>query len=87
MDFGELSGVRSRLNAMSIDRTELHELIDALPDDEVASLLADARRRAHQPPRKLHEPFAWVAMGPSRHDRTDDARRVDEILAEGFGRD
>ncbi|MFT4295064.1 MAG: hypothetical protein QM582_06590 [Micropruina sp.] len=30
---------------MSVERSELHELVDQLPDHEVAGMLADARRR------------------------------------------
>ncbi|WP_098461331.1 hypothetical protein [Propionicimonas paludicola] len=33
------------LGAVTADRQELHELVDALPDDQVARVLADVRRR------------------------------------------
>ena len=36
---------RRTLIAMTADRHELHELVDALPDDQVARVLADVRRR------------------------------------------
>lgn len=32
-------------------------------------------------------PLAWIGTGPANDGRTDNARRVDELLAEGFGAD
>lgn len=72
---------------MTVDRSELHELLDEVPDDELSSVAAELRRRVRPRPARSVEPFAWMAFGPSKHAGTDDARRVDEILAEGFGRD
>lgn len=71
---------------MSVDRVELHQLVDELPDDQVSSLLAEARRRAHR--RQVGSwPPAFFGFGPANDGRTDTSERVDEILAEGFGRD
>jgi hypothetical protein len=72
---------------MSQRRDELHDLIDALPDDEVEQVLADVRRRAR--PRVVHseKAFAWIGAGAADNGRSDNATRVDELLAEGFGRD
>lgn len=67
---------------MTAGRRELHELIDELPDDQVPAVAEDLRRRA-----RTQEPFAWVGMGPARSGPTDNARRVDELLEEGFGQD
>lgn len=66
---------------MSADRDQLHELVDDLPDDQLASATEDLRRRT-----RSYQPLSWMAMGPSRHAGTDDARRVDDILAEELGR-
>lgn len=71
---------------MSVDRSALHDLVDELPDDEVASATAELRRRMRPRHVNRHEALSWVAMGPSRHTGTDDARRVDEILAEELHR-
>lgn len=71
---------------MSVDRSELHELVDELPDDQVAGALAEVRRRAKPQPRST-KPFAWVGMitdGPTDAASPD---RIDELLARGFGRD
>lgn len=71
---------------MTVERIELHQLVDQLPDEQVADLLVEARRRAHR-----HRPSAWppafFAFGPSNDGRTDTSVRIDEILAEGFGED
>ena len=69
---------------MSANRDELLHLIDGMPDDQVAVLLADARRfvataqGGEWPPR-------FFGIGESNDLRTDNARRSDEILSEGFG--
>lgn len=71
---------------MATDRNELHELIDNLPEEQVAGALADVRRRL-QPPRRVESrAFAWVGSGQVGNARTDNAERVDELLADGFGR-
>lgn len=71
---------------MSVDRVELHQLVDELPDDQVSSLLVEARRRAHRRQRGSWPP-AFFAFGSANDGQTDTSERVDEILAEGFGRD
>jgi len=72
---------------MSERRDELHHLIDSLPEEQVEQVLADVRRRAQ--PRNLpsERAFAWIGAGPANNGRNDNAKRVDELLAEGFGRD
>ncbi|MGL4743761.1 MAG: hypothetical protein ACRCXL_05165 [Dermatophilaceae bacterium] len=65
---------------MAVDRSELHHLVDELPDDQVASAADELpTARTHRP--HAPKPLSWMAMGPSKHAGTDDARRVDEILA------
>lgn len=71
---------------MPVDRVELHQLVDELPDDQVSSLLVEARRRAHRRQGSSWPP-AFFGFGPASDGRTDTSERVDEILAEGFGRD
>lgn len=72
---------------MTENRDELHHLIDSLPEDQVELVLADVRRRAE--PRRVpsERAFAWIGAGPANNGRTDNAQRVDELLAENFGRD
>ena len=71
---------------MSSERFELEELIAHLSDDQIAGVLADLRRRVvplkqdRSWPPEFFGVLAAVANG-----RTDNARRVDEVLAEGFG--
>lgn len=73
---------------MSASREELHELIDGLPDDQVAAVLAEVKRRTAPRPPRTTEPFAWIGMvKEAKNGRTDNAERVDELLAQGFGRD
>lgn len=74
---------------MTEARDELHRLVDDLPEDQVADLLADARRRAElQAPavERTWPPAFFGSIKSARNGRTDNARRVDELLAEGFGR-
>ncbi|MGL5826755.1 MAG: hypothetical protein ACRCYU_18385 [Nocardioides sp.] len=60
---------------------ERHELLDELPDGQVAAALADVRRRLPQSPE-----FFGVVEGADIP--TDLARNVDDYLAaSGFGRD
>jgi len=72
---------------MSEHRDELHHLIDSLPEAEVERVLADVRRRTEPQPVPSDKAFAWIGAGVANNGRTDNAMRVDELLAEGFGRD
>lgn len=72
---------------MSEQRDELHHLIDSLPEEQVEQMLADVRRRTGPRVAPGEKAFAWIAMGPANNGRTDNATRIDELLAEGFGRD
>lgn len=71
---------------MSVARDELHHLIDELPDEQVDVALAELRRFA-RPATRGSKAFAWIASGPANNGRIDNAERVDELLAEGFGLD
>ena len=70
---------------MTVDRHELHELVDELPEDQVGLVLAEVRCRLPQAKEERPWPPAFFGIGESKDGRTDNARRVDEILAEGFG--
>jgi hypothetical protein len=72
---------------MTENRDELHHLIDSLPEEQVELVLADVRRRAKPRRAPSEKAFAWIGAGPANNGRTDNAQRVDELLAEGFGRD
>lgn len=72
---------------MTEGREELHHLVDALPEEQVDQVLADVRRRTTRPPAPSDEAFAWIGAGPANNGRRDNSSRVDELLAEGFGRD
>ena len=69
---------------MDASRDELIRLIEALPDDQVDALLADARRLTAAKP-EITWPPAFFGAGVSRDGRTDIARNIDKYLAEGFG--
>ncbi len=70
---------------MTADRHELHELVDALPDDQVARVLAEVRRRVPSAGGERPWPPAFFGMGVDKDGRTDLSESVDEILAGGFG--
>ena len=68
---------------MTVERDELRRLVDELPDDEVPAALADVRRHL-RPVEDRPWPPAFFGGGTSRTPGV--ARRVDELLADGFGR-
>lgn len=71
---------------MTASRDELHHLIDELPDDQVSAVTEELRRRT-KPAVPGPKSYAWIAAGPANNGRADNADRVDELLAQGFGRD
>lgn len=72
------------LTCMTANRDELIHLIEGLPDDQVEVVLADVRRLTTKHP-AAEWPPRFFGIGESKDSRTDNSRRVDEILAEGFG--
>lgn len=72
---------------MADHRDVLRQLIDSLPEEEVEPVLAELRRRTKPRQAPGDEAFAWVGAGEANNGRTDNAVRVDELLAESFGRD
>lgn len=69
---------------MSASRDELHHLIDGLPDDQVAAVLADVKRRTAQRPPRTTEPFAWFGMVTDPDVPEDLSENLDKYM-EGFG--
>ncbi len=69
---------------MTASRDKLIHLIEGLPDDQVEVVLADLRRLTTDGPRGEWPP-SFFGIGESIDGRTDNARRVDEILVAGFG--
>lgn len=75
---------------MSDVREDLIHLIGELPEEKVRTLLATARaldsRQAHG--RRQRPPGFFGSIRHASNGRTDNASRVDEVLAEsGLGRD
>lgn len=63
---------------------ELIHLIEGLPDDRVEVVLAHVRELAAKKPEGTWPP-RFFGIGESKDGRTENARRVDEVLAKGFG--
>jgi hypothetical protein len=73
----------SILDVMSAEREELRRLVEELPDEQVAAVLAEARRQAQ--PRPVGSwPPAW--FGAVTAGRADLGRNHEDLLADGFGR-
>lgn len=72
---------------MSAGRDELHHLVDELPDDAVPDALADVRRRLTPARLGAWPPAFFGSIEKPRSGAVAVSERVDEILAEGFGRD
>lgn len=73
---------------MSVDRHELHELVDELPDDQVAVVIAEVRRRLPAPASKGSWPPEFFGIITSQDVPDELARNVDAFLdSAGFGRD
>lgn len=71
---------------MSTSRDELHDLIDGLPDDQVAAVLADVKRRTAPRPPRTTEPFEWFGMIKDGPRDASSPAAIDAALAQGFGR-
>lgn len=70
---------------MTVDRHELHDLVDELPDDQVALVLADVRRRLPREKPSGQWPPRFFGAGVAKNGHTDIATNMDKYLAEGFG--
>lgn len=72
---------------MSTDRNELHELVDQLPEDQVAPVADVLRGRLASKGRsRATKPFAWVGAGVTSDGSTDVSVNIDDHLV-GFGQD
>jgi hypothetical protein len=64
-------------------REELRRLVDELPEDRVSVALVEVQRLAGASDSPVWPP-PW--FGAVSSERTDTSDRVDELLADGFGR-
>jgi hypothetical protein len=71
---------------MTADRSELHELIDELPDDQVALVADDLRRRLPRPRADRPWPPEWFGMITDGPSDASSPERIDQVLSQGFGR-
>jgi hypothetical protein len=68
---------------VSVERDELRQLVDQLPESQLPGALADVRR--HLPVEGTGSwPPPW--FGAATGARSDTARRAHDLLANGFGR-
>jgi len=68
---------------MTAARDELRRLVDQLPDDQIPAALAEVQRLAAAA-ETAQWPPPWFGAVTSK--RSDTSERVDELLADGFGR-
>jgi hypothetical protein len=71
------------LDIMSVERDELRRLVEVLPDERVAAVLAEARRQHEEEPEAVWPPSWFASFASGRHDL---GSNHDDLLAEGFGR-
>jgi hypothetical protein len=69
----------------TLERSQLRQLVDALPDEVVVQALDDLRLRYEPKPQDDNWPPAFFNLGPSRSGRTDIATDPDKYLSDGFG--
>ena len=67
---------------VSAERDELRELVEHLPEEQVAAVLSEARRHLAAVSSRPWPP-AFFAAG--RAGRQDVAERAEELLGDGFG--
>ena len=71
------------INGMTAARGKLRRLVDELPEEQLPAALAEMQRLAKRSGASAWPP-AW--FGAVTSGRSDTSARVDELLAEGFGR-
>ncbi len=71
---------------MTANRDELIHLIEGMPDDQVAALLADARRLSSSKPEGTWPP-KFVGMITDGPEDGSSPEYIDSTLARGFGSD
>jgi len=62
---------------------ELIQIARDLPDEQMQSLLVEARLRSQKPKKSAPWPPPWLASATAKE--TDLGRHVDKYLAAGFG--
>ena len=75
--------VPGTINGMTAARDKLRRLVDELPEEQLPAALAEMQRLAERGGASAWPP-AW--FGAVTSGRLDTSARVDELLAEGFGR-
>lgn len=68
---------------MTAARDELRRLVEQLPDEQIPAALAEVQRLAASA-ETAQWPPPWFGAVTSK--RSDTSERVDELLADGFGR-
>jgi len=69
---------------VSANRDELIHLIEGLPDEQVAAMLTEARRRAARKPKGTWPP-KFVGMIKDGPRNGSSPEYVDSVLSRGFG--
>ncbi|MDQ2838761.1 MAG: hypothetical protein M3Y89_15315 [Actinomycetota bacterium] len=69
---------------MTEARNELHRLVEQLPEDKISMALSELQRLKDNERLAGTWPPAW--FGSIASGRSDTSQRIDEILADGFGR-
>jgi hypothetical protein len=67
-------------------REQLHELVDVLDDEQATRALSVLSRLAGRVPGQRSSRRRPASLGHAGSGRSDLSERVEEILAEGFGR-
>ena len=78
-----VAGEAGTLRHVSAERDELRELVERLPEEQVSTVLFEARRHLLAAPSR---PWPPAFFGAGRAGRGDVAERSDELLDDGFGR-
>ena len=68
---------------MAAARDELRRLVEQLPDEQIPAALTEVQRLAASA-ETAEWPPPW--FGAVTSNRADTCQRVDEVLADGFGR-
>ena len=78
-----------KLFYMNALKMELFELVERLPEDQIAGALDYHQRLAQPVPdqrEKKRVPFSWVGMIKDGPSNASDPDYIDSVLAQGFGR-
>lgn len=71
------------MRGMSVERDELHRLVDELPEGQIPLAVADIQQHGRTAAARAWPP-SWFGAAEETHTNT--AANVDEFLREGFGR-